>query len=308
MTEPAATCPNCGAAITIRALQQTQTVVCQACHAVLDSRDQQLSILQAYQSKLTFSRDIPLGTRGTLRDVAYEVSGFQVRKARQNDTEYFWREYTLWNPFKGYRYLMEYEGHWTDFVVSRIAPSEMVTGRQPYVTFDGSLFRHFRTTTVTTEFILGEFAWQIRSGERVTSRDFIAPPRMLSEEVSPNATVWALGHTVPAPVIWHAFSLAGRPAADESVSPSEPNPHSAPARMGGSDRRPPGGWDAHVANSVRPIAVGVARAMAVRAPARVVRIPGGHRSGARIALRAGAMGKQRLRAGRDVKKHLVFPR
>lgn len=223
-------CPNCGAAITIRALQQTQTVVCPACHAVLDSRDQQLSILQAYQSKLTFSPDIPLGTRGTLRGVAYEVSGFQVRSARQNDAEYFWREYTLWNPFKGYRYLMEYEGHWTDFVVSRIAPSEMVTGRQPYVTFDGSLFRHFRTATVTTEFILGEFPWQIRSGDRVTSRDFIAPPRMLSEEVSPNATVWALGHAMSAPVIWHAFSLAGQPPEATSVSPSEPNPHSARAR------------------------------------------------------------------------------
>lgn len=230
------TCPNCGGAITIRALQQTQTVVCPSCHAVLDSRDQQLTILQKYQEKMTFAPDIPLGTRGTLRGDLYEVSGFQVRAVQQNDVQYFWREYTLWNPYKGYRYLMEYDGHWCDFDISRIAPSEMVSGRQPFVRFGGSLFRHFRTTTVTTVFILGEFPWQLRGGDRITSRDFIAPPRLLSEEESPNATVWALGTDVPGEVIWHAFALAGAPPPAKGVFLSEENRYTARAwrraRMG----------------------------------------------------------------------------
>jgi hypothetical protein len=221
------TCPNCGGAITIRAVQQTQTVVCPSCHAVLDSRDQQLTILQKYQEKLTFVPDIPLGTRGMLRGDQYEVSGFQVRGVRQNDTEYFWREYTLWNPYKGYRYLMEYDGHWCDFDVSRIAPSEMVSGRQPFVRFGGTVFQHFRTTTVTTVFILGEFPWQLRSGDRITSRDFIAPPRLLSEEVTPEATVWALGTCVPASVIWHAFALTGAPPPAKGVFLAEENSHRA---------------------------------------------------------------------------------
>ena len=223
-------CPNCGAAVTIHALQQTQTVVCPNCHAVLDAKDQQLSILQAYQAKMTFAPDIPLGTRGTLRGDLYEVSGFQVRSVRQNDTEYFWREYTLWNPYKGYRYLMEYDGHWCDFIVTRIAPSEMVSGRQPYVTLAGTQFRHFRTTTVITEFMLGEFPWQIRGGDRVTVRDFIAPPRMLSEEVAPGATVWAMGNYVPASLIWHAFSLPGDPPVAKGVFPCDPDPYQPRAR------------------------------------------------------------------------------
>lgn len=223
-------CPNCGAAITIRAVQQTQTVVCPSCHAVLDARDQQLSVLQAYQQKMTFEPDIPLGTRGTLRGDPYEVSGFQVRSVRQNDVDYYWREYTLWNPYKGYRYLMEYDGHWCDFDITRIAPSELVSGRQPFVRYDGTTFRHFRTTTVTTVFILGEFPWQLRSGDHVTSRDFIAPPRLLSEEVSPDATVWAIGVCVPAAVIWHAFGMAGHPPPTKGVFLADTNAHTPRAK------------------------------------------------------------------------------
>lgn len=227
------TCPNCGGAITIRAVQQTQTVVCPSCHAVLDSRDQRLTLLQEFQEKMIFAPDIPLGKRGTLRGDPYEVSGFQVRGVRQNDTEYFWREYTLWNPYKGYRYLVEYNGHWCDFAISRIAPSEMVSGRQPFVRHGGTLFRHFRTTTVTTVFILGEFPWQVRSGDRITSRDFVAPPRLLSEEVAAHTTVWALGTCIPASVIWHAFSLDGAPPATTGAFLAEENPYRARARRRG---------------------------------------------------------------------------
>ncbi len=224
-------CPNCGAAITIRAVQQTQTVVCPSCHAVLDSRDQELSVLQQYQAKITFEPDIPLGTRGVMRGDPYEVSGFQVRGVQQNDVEYFWREYTLWNPYKGYRYLAEYDGHWCDFEITRIAPSELVTGRQPFVRYADTMFRHFRTTTVTTVFILGEFPWQLRSGDRMTSRDFIAPPRLLSEQVSANNAVWALGTYVPGSVIWHAFGRPGAPPPAKGVFAAQPNPHTPRARQ-----------------------------------------------------------------------------
>jgi Domain of unknown function (DUF4178) len=224
-------CPNCGASITIRAVQQTQTVVCPSCHAVLDSRDQELSVLQQYQAKMTFDPDIPLGTRGVIRGDPYEVSGFQVRGVQQNDVEYFWREYTLWNPYKGYRYLAEYDGHWCDFDITRIAPSEMVSGREPFVRYEGTLFRHFRTTTVTTVFILGEFPWQVRSGDRVTARDFIAPPRLLSEQVSSDNTVWALGAYVPGGVIWRAFGRSGSPPPAKGVFAAEANIHTPRAKQ-----------------------------------------------------------------------------
>ncbi len=224
-------CPNCGAAITIRAVQQTQTVVCPSCHAVLDSRDQELSVLQQYQAKMKFDPDLPLGTRGVIRGDPYEVSGFQVRGVQQNDVEYFWREYTLWNPYKGYRYLAEYDGHWCDFDLTRIAPSELVTGRQPFVRYQGTMFRHFRTTTVTTVFILGEFPWQVRSGDRMTARDFIAPPRLLSEHVAADHTIWELGTYVPGSVIWRAFGRPGAPPPVKRVFAAEPNLHTPRARQ-----------------------------------------------------------------------------
>ena len=61
-------------------------------------------------------------------------------------------------------------------------------------------------------------------------------PRLLSEEESPNATVWALGTDVPGEVIWHAFALAGAPPPAKGVFLSEENRYTARAwrraRMG----------------------------------------------------------------------------
>ncbi len=219
-------CPKCGAAITIRAVQQTQTVVCASCHAVLDACDQQLHVVQEYQARMDFEPQLPLGRRGMLHAREYEVTGFQVRSVRTEEQDAFWREYTLWNPYQGYRYLTEYDGHWCDFVVTRMAPSEMVSGRQPYVTHGGTLFRHFRTATATTQFILGEFPWQVRSGDRVTVRDFVAPPMMVSEEVSPSATIWSVGTYLAPEVVWRAFALPGQPPRPQGIFECEPNPHS----------------------------------------------------------------------------------
>ena len=38
--------------------------------------------------------------------------GFQQRSTQSGGETYSWREYLLFNPYKGFRYLTEFDGHW----------------------------------------------------------------------------------------------------------------------------------------------------------------------------------------------------
>src|SRR5881227_2239132 len=60
-------CPQCGAAIELRTLDQALSVVCSSCGSILDARDPNLHVLQEFKSRQKFTPQIPLGTRGTLK-------------------------------------------------------------------------------------------------------------------------------------------------------------------------------------------------------------------------------------------------
>ena len=216
-------CPQCGAAIELRTLDQAQSVVCASCGSILDARDPKLALIQGFESKQKFTPQIPLGTRGTLKGEKWEVVGFMVRSATIDGTSYYWEEYLLFNPYKGFRYLTQYDGHWNDVQVVKAAPTELTSGRQPMVILHNETFKHFQTTTAVTEFVLGEFPWQVRVGDSVIARDFVAPPRMLSEEQTPDETTWSLGTYIPGPQIWSAFSLPGKAPKPSGVYANQPD-------------------------------------------------------------------------------------
>jgi hypothetical protein len=216
-------CPSCGGAIELRAGAVSQTVVCPSCRAVLDAQDPNLKILQQMDQRLRFEPAIPLGTRGKLKGDPYEVIGFQVRGIRVDEVDYYWREYVLWSPYKGFRYLTEYDGHWNDVAIAKSAPDEKVSGRQPIVEYLGQTFRHFQSATATTHFILGEFPWQVRVGDKANVRDFVAPPYMLSQEVTPDETTWSIGTYISPERIWEGFGLQGKPPRPRGVYANQPD-------------------------------------------------------------------------------------
>ena len=218
-------CPNCGAAIQLRSGELAQTVACSSCAAVLDAKDPNLRVLQEFQGRMRWTPLIPLGTRGTLKGDPYEVIGFQVRGITVDGTDYLWREYLLWNPYKGFRYLTEYDGHWNDVVVVKRTPEEKKIGGRPVVTYLGETFKHFQTAQATTRFVLGEFPWEVRLGDKATTRDFVSPPHILSEEMTESETTWSLGTYVSPRYIWQAFALAGTPPVPRGVYANQPDPN-----------------------------------------------------------------------------------
>jgi len=222
-------CPSCGAAIELRAGAHTQNVACARCGAVLDARDPNLRILQQAAQRLRVEPAIPLGTRGTLHGQPWEVVAFQQRTITVDGEDYSWREYLLFNPYRGHRYLTEYDGHWNDVETLRTVPAIAESAR-PVARLGPDPFRHFQTAAARTTYVVGEFPWEVRVGDEVTTRDFIAPPRLLSQESTAEETTYSLGTYLPADAVWRAFSLRGTPRAPVGVFANQPNPHRERAR------------------------------------------------------------------------------
>ena len=217
-------CPQCGAAITLRSFQQAVTVVCENCHSILDAKDPTLKILQQFQAITGELKPlIPLGTRGKLRGTDYEVIGFQRRSIESDGVRYDWHEYLLFNPYKGFRYLSEYQGHWNDITVCKNLP----TVRSSLVStanYLGENFRHFQTADATTGYVIGEFPWQVRVGERAVVSDYVHPPHLLSCEQSSGETTWSVGEYIYPQEIWKAFNLPGQPPEPVGIFENQPAP------------------------------------------------------------------------------------
>jgi ribosomal protein S27E len=219
-------CPNCGAATAVRTFGHAVNVVCQSCRSILDAANPGVTILQQYTKAVREEPLIPLGTRGKLLDIECEVVGFQVRQITVDGVAYQWREYLLFNPYREFRYLTEYAGHWNVVSTLNALPEGGATPDGSAVrSYGRQRYRHFQTAVATTTFVLGEFPWQIRVGDTTTGSDYVAPPRMLSAEVDADKEVtWSLGQYVAGDEIWTSLSLPGKPPEPVGVFANQPSP------------------------------------------------------------------------------------
>ncbi len=94
----------------------------------------------------------------------------------------------------------------------------------PTVTLDGRAYQHFQTSVPVTTSVLGEFPWVAKIGDSARMRDFIAPPFLLSQEVTATEAVWSVGEYLEPEEVWSAFALPGAPPAKIGVAAAQPNP------------------------------------------------------------------------------------
>ncbi len=223
-------CPSCGASIAPRTFGWAVTIVCDTCGSVLDASHDSLRVLQEQERKLRAKPRIPLGSRGTWHGVAWEMIGFQVVTISVEGTEYSWTEYVAFNPFRGFLYLSEYQGHWNVIEKLHRQPEETMSRARPAVVLDGLTYRHFQTATAHTTFALGEFPWELKVGDSVIARDFVAPPYMLSAEAYDGETTWSRGTYTPSDVIAKAFNVpSGAFLEPIGIFANQPNPHEGSA-------------------------------------------------------------------------------
>ena len=177
-------CPNCGGQLVLRVPDQAQRVTCQHCSSLLDADSGKLSYFKTLRAKEYFKPTIPLGSRGSLLGHRFTVIGFLHRFAIYEGNTFPWSEYLLYEPSIGFRWLVENDCHWS--FVEPVSAGDVSSpgGHGTTVRYDGDTFRLYDRGTAYVRYVLGEFYWKVETGDNVQTADFIAPPRMLSYEIS----------------------------------------------------------------------------------------------------------------------------
>lgn len=214
-------CPNCGGTIEMRAAGYTVTIVCQYCSSVLDVANPDVRIIEYYEEEAR-KLDIPLGTRGTLKGVEWEVIGYLQRS---EGGDYPWEEYLLFNPFHGYRWLVTDGRGWTFGTMLTATPSygwgKLEVAGERYKPF-------FRAGRAQVDYVLGEFYWRVKVGEEVDTADYVRPGFMLSFEGNGEERNWTLGELLDGKEMAAAFGVDEPPpwrAGGPPPLPHQPSPY-----------------------------------------------------------------------------------
>ena len=205
------TCPNCGGAIAIKAAGYTVTLVCQYCSSVLDVANPDVKVVTAY-NEAAAELYIPLGTRGQINGAEWEVIGYLQRSENDEGEAVGWNEYLLFNPYAGYRWLIDSEGEWSIGTMLTKPP----TGHDSSGTiYNGVHFsKPYAPATATTDYVLGEFYWRVKAGDTVLATQFESGACKLSLEQNESETNWTLVEPMPSEAM-ATFGIAG--VADDSA-------------------------------------------------------------------------------------------
>jgi hypothetical protein len=191
-------CPSCDGSLELSAPDQALRVACPYCNHLVSVQTGNLSVIAKLARKARPT--IALGSKGTFADGEMTVIGYMQRSALVDGTWYPFDEYLLHAPAVGFRWLVCSDGHWS--YVRPVAPGavELVP-----VSYDGVAFELFMRADLRVDEVLGEFYWLVAEGERVVAEDYIAPPAMLSCEITKTELSWSLSTYLKPEEVKRAF-------------------------------------------------------------------------------------------------------
>jgi hypothetical protein len=136
------------------------------CLSIIDISNPSLQVIQRFQAGQRVMPLIPLGKRGKLHGDLYEVIGFQCREINVDGAIYQWREYVLFNPYKGFRYLTEYDGHWNDVKSINGVPEQTTQAGKRAMKYLNEVYTHFQTSSASTTLSWANFHGRCASATR----------------------------------------------------------------------------------------------------------------------------------------------
>ena len=216
----ALSCPNCGGPLSLK-LAATESATCPSCHSLLDVTQPAAKLIAKLKAR--GKPPLALGARGKIGGNDFEVIGWMKREVVVEGVHYFWDEYLLFGT-PGYRWLSESSGHWL-FLAP--VPSAKVQEAARAALCDGRRFKHFQEADARYADLIGEFYWRIEAGTSVHTADYVAPPYILSKEVSGTEVNWSRGESLSGAQVWAAFAQEGKPPAASGVGAAQPNPYAA---------------------------------------------------------------------------------
>ncbi len=207
-------CPACGASLAPRSLGVATTFACEFCGSVFDRTHEGVALVEKAEKGVGEKPTIPLGKRGTLEGVEWEAIGFVVRRGSAEGESWSWREYLLFNPYHGFRFLVSFETGWS--LVRKVAgmPTPQAAGAPAArpghagrLGLKGDVYTREEAYSATVVSVLGEFTWRVRRGETAQVTDYKSGPRVLCEERTAEEVTYSLGQPIPAGQVGEAFGL-----------------------------------------------------------------------------------------------------
>lgn len=207
-------CPSCGTALA-PTLDNTQSIVCSSCKAVVDISKGLGGDLAFYRQDNTLEPLIPLGRIGRLKVggtvQTWQVVGYQERcdePSGSDDEQTFWREYLLYNRMAGFVFLVDAEDGWS--VVRTV--TGVPGGKGDKLNFKGTDYKKRYTYTAKTTYVLGEFYWPVRKNQRSINTDYTGRSNgvalMLNCEQTGSEITWSAGEALTAKDVMAAFRMA----------------------------------------------------------------------------------------------------
>jgi len=203
-------CPHCGAPVTV-ALASSKSITCGSCNSLIDLSAGLGGELRAAIQDEPIQPLIPLGTLGQLQGVQWQVVGFQHRMgvAPGDDEHFGWSEYLLYNQKRGFSFLVDSEEGWSLVRPTTGAPSMRDPNAQS-ATYLGTTYTLKYSYNAETNYVCGEFYWQVQRGQKTFNKDFANGRRLLSLEQSPTEAVWSSGDQISSDAVAMAFGLQGK--------------------------------------------------------------------------------------------------
>lgn len=204
-------CPHCGAPVTVM-LQNSKTITCPSCHSLIDLSGGVGGELRHAVQDEPVEPLIALGSRGQLQGVDWQVVGFQHRMghAPGDDEHYGWSEYLLYNRKRGFIFLVDAADGWS--VVKPVAGAPRQSGDAKTATYLGTTYRLKDSYEAQTEYVIGEFYWQVQRGQTTFNRDYVSGKNVLNLEESAREATWSLGSKIDSAIVAKAFGMGDRAA------------------------------------------------------------------------------------------------
>lgn len=196
------TCPACGGIVEIHAVGHTISAVCAHCSTMIDTANDNFKIIRK-EHEASRDTDIPIGAKGVLDSIKWEVIGYVEKKDKSSMS--YWDEYLLFNPYFGFRFLIQSDGHWNLATITKRYLA--LAGSASEIELDGDKFSVYCRGESSVEYVKGEFYWRVRKGDEDKYVDYIAPPMMLSVEKSKQEVTQSLAVYIEPEMIAKAFGV-----------------------------------------------------------------------------------------------------
>jgi hypothetical protein len=214
-------CPHCAAPLTIHSAA-IESLGCESCGSIIGVENENLRLLSRAAQTVHEVPTLPLGSKGKLQGVDWEIIGFLKRRTTVDGIDYDWSEYLLFSAGEGFAWLVEDQGHWNYArTVSEIPRVSRGTEKFKYQDCD---FRRFNAGHAEVVYVAGEFYWRVSVGESCETEDFIAPPLMLSRELTNKEVTWSQGEYLSIETLQSAFRPKTPLPSPVGVYANQPNP------------------------------------------------------------------------------------